>query len=92
MVLAKDDYVMAVCSCCLDITSQKRLLDIGLNYRDGSTVTLIHSCPSCGKQSKAEYNLVSQGPLDRRDGFQIKGYEKERRKGNGSGKEAVHGA
>ena len=74
----------------MDITSRKRLLDIGMNYRDGSTVTLIHSCPSCGKQSKTEYKLFSQGALNRGDGFQIKGYEKERRKGNGSGKETVY--
>ena len=76
MVLAKDDYVVLTCMCCMDVRSQKKLLDIQLNYRDGSTMTLIYSCPSCGKQSTAGYKLFSGGPLNRKDGYKLKGYLK----------------
>lgn len=77
MVLEKGDYVVLTCMCCMDITGKKRLLDLYLNYRDGTTVTLIHSCPKCGKQSKSIYNLFSQGPLDSKDGYQMKEYGKK---------------
>lgn len=77
MVLQKDDYIVLTCLCCMDIGSKKKLLDLYLNYRDGTTVTMIFSCPKCGKQSKAIYNLFSQGPLNSTDGYQLKGYGKE---------------
>lgn len=76
MVLQKEDYVMLVCMCCMDIHSRKKLLDIGLNYRDGSTVTLIHSCPTCGKHTKTEYQLFGAGALKRGEGYRLKGYGK----------------
>lgn len=77
MVLQKDDYVMLTCMCCMDITGQKKLLEISMNYRDGSTITLIHSCPTCGKQTKSEYKLFAQGPLNKDEGYQMKGYEQK---------------
>jgi len=56
----------------MDIKSEKPLLDVYMNYRDGSTVTLIHSCPACGKQTKSVYQLFSQGPLNKGEGYQFK--------------------
>ncbi len=78
MVLKKEDYVMLTCLCCLNITGRKKLLDISMNYRDGSTMELIHSYPSCGKQTKSVYKLFSQGPLNSEDGHQMKGYEQKK--------------
>ena len=77
MTLQPDDYVVLPCLCCMDLTSRKVLLDIHLNYRDGSTVTLIHVCPKCGKISKSVYNLFSQGPLNKGQGYKFKGYNKK---------------
>ncbi len=77
MTLQPDDYVVLPCMCCMDLYSKKKLLDIYLNYRDGSTVTLIHSCPECGKTSKTVYNLRSQGPLNNKDGYKLKEYNKK---------------
>ena len=77
MTLQPDDYVVLPCLCCIDTTSKKKLLDISLNYRDGSTVTLIHSCPACGKQTKSVYNLFSQGPLNKGQGYKLKEYNKK---------------
>lgn len=72
MVLQPDDIIKLTCMCCLDMTHEKQLLDIYMNYRDASTVTLIHSCPECGKQTRSIYNLFSQGPLNKKDGYRVK--------------------
>ena len=72
MVLQTDDRIRLTCLCCMDIKSEKPLLDVYMNYRDGSTVTLIHSCPACGKQTKSVYQLFSQGPLNKGEGYQFK--------------------
>ena len=80
MTLQPTDYVILPCLCCLDLLSRKKLLSIYLNYRDGSTVTLIHSCPECGKQTKSVYNLFSQGPLNKGQGYKLKGYNKKEKK------------
>ena len=72
MVLQTGDYIRLTCLCCMDTKTEKPLLDVYMNYRDGSTVTLIHSCPACGKQTKSVYQLFSQRPLNKGEGYQFK--------------------
>lgn len=85
MVLQKEDYVQLVCMCCMNVRDRKKLLEIGMNYRDGSTITIIHSCPSCGKASTATYDWRSGGPLNKNEGYQLKGYPKTKRRKRANG-------
>ena len=60
------------CACCGDIHTPKTVLEINMNYRDGSSIIVTYGCEKCGKSTRATYMRKSQGPCCRKDGLRIR--------------------
>ena len=62
------------CMCFGDMHTPKIVLNIYINYRDGSSVTVIYGCKTCGKRTRTTYNRSSAGPFHRKGGIRINAY------------------
>lgn len=72
MRICKED-VPEVCVCC-GVYSPKVVVDIYMNYRDGSSVTVIYRCKTCGKRTRTTYKRNSARPFHPLDGIRITAY------------------
>ena len=52
--------VPEVCVCC-GVYSPKVVLEIYMNYRDGSSVTVIYGCKTCGKKREQRTKETARG-------------------------------
>ena len=66
--------VPEVCLCCGEAWKPKVVLEVHMNYRDGSSITVIYGCKTCGKRTQTTYQRESARPLRRGHGIKITAY------------------
>ncbi len=66
--------VPEACVCCGDIYTPKTVLEIYMNYRDGSSVTVIYGCKTCGKRTRTTFIRRNIEPFFRKDGIKVRAY------------------